>query len=211
MIFQNREEAARKLVGKLKKYKGSNAVVLAIPRGGVPIGLIISRSLDLPLDLVLSKKIGHPFNPEYAIGSVTFEDVEIDERADVSEQYLVETTQRIRKNLKEKYLKFLNGREPVPLQGKTLIIVDDGLATGRTALGIIKMLRRKQPSKIVLAIPVSPFDTLENIKEYVDEIICLATPENFFAVGQFYHDFSEVTDEVVNELMREAEKIHVKS
>jgi predicted phosphoribosyltransferase len=204
MKFKNRDEAALILAEKLKEYKDGNAVVLAIPRGGVPLGYIIAKSLNLPLEIVLSKKIGHPNHKEYAIGAVTLKSRILSEAAnDVSKNYIESETEKIRENLKQRHQKFCGNKADVNLQGKILIVVDDGIATGNTMLSTIEMLHDQKPSKIVVAVPVSPPDAIQNFQNspYIDEIICLITPSDFRAVGQFYEDFGEVDDEQVKQLL----------
>jgi predicted phosphoribosyltransferase len=209
MKFKNREEAALLLAEKLKEYKDGNAVVLAIPRGGVPLGYIIAKSLNLPLEIVLSKKIGHPNHKEYAIGAVTLKSRILSEAAnDVPKNYLESETEKIRENLRQRHQEFCGNKADVNLQGKILIVVDDGIATGNTMLSTIEMLHDQKPSKIVVAVPVSPPDAIQNFQNspYIDEVICLITPSDFRAVGQFYEDFGEVDDEQVKQLLEVSNK-----
>lgn len=204
MKFKNRNEAALLLTKKLGKYKDKNAVVLAIPRGGVPMGYIISKSLNLPLDIVLSKKIGHPGHKEYAIGAVTLKNRVLSKAAsDIPQDYIESETQKIRENLRKRHHDFCGNREELNLQGKILLVVDDGIATGNTMLSIIEMLHDQKPSKVVVAIPVSPPDAIQKFQNspYIDEVICLMMPSDFRAVGQFYEDFGEVDDEQVKHLL----------
>jgi predicted phosphoribosyltransferase len=207
MKFKNREEAALLLVEKLQKYKDKNAVVLAIPRGGVPLGFVISKSLNLPLDIVLSKKIGHPGHKEYAIGAVTLKNRVLSDAAnDIPEDYIESETEKIRENLRRRHQEFCGNRKEVNLQDKILLLVDDGIATGNTMLSIIEMLHSQNPKKIVVAVPVSPPDAIQNFQNspFIDEVICLMMPNDFRAVGQFYEDFGEVDDEKVKQLLEVA-------
>src|SRR6476620_4237467 len=135
--FKNREEAALLLAEKLKKYQGSNSVVLAVPRGGVPVGYIIAKSLKLPLDIIISKKIGHPSNPEYAIGAVSADSVIIAPNTNVSDAYIEREIAKLQKLILEKYDYFKRGKKPIDITGKTIILVDDGIATGRTLMASI--------------------------------------------------------------------------
>lgn len=203
MYFKNRFEAALELIPLLIKYKQQNAVVMAIPRGGVPVGYTIARYLDLPLDLLMAKKLGHPANPEYAIGAVTLEGSIAEDCIDIPEKYILEETKRIREQLKLRYHQFMGAKEPVEIKNKTVIVVDDGIATGRTMLSVIKILRNKQPAKIVVAVPVSSQPAAERIHSAADEFICLETPYPFFAIGNFYEDFSQVEDNEVIRLLEE--------
>ncbi|MBC8755876.1 phosphoribosyltransferase [Kordia sp. YSTF-M3] len=200
MVFKDRIEAANLLADKLETYKGKNAVILAIPRGGVPLGYIIAKQLHLPLEVVLSKKIGHPFHKEYAIGAVTLKSQVLSDAAkEISKIYIEEETKKIRTLLTNRYQDYYGNKEPQDLKDKILIIVDDGIATGNTILSTIEMLHDEQPKRIVIAIPVSSQSALQKLKNtpFVDEVICLSTPVNFRAVGQFYKNFDQVDDNQV--------------
>jgi putative phosphoribosyl transferase len=202
MMFANRLEAAAALIPFLEKFRNKNVVVLAIPRGGVPMGKLISRHFNWPLDLLLTKKIGHPMNKEYAIGAVGMDCMVMNEgHDDVPEFYIHDEVGRIRKSLLEKYNKFAGSVKPVPLKGKILILIDDGIATGYTMKASIEMLRKQQPEKIVIAVPVASPRTLQSLSQLADELIVLETPHDFMGVGQFYMDFSEVSDEDVIEVL----------
>ena len=166
MHFKNRTDAAIKLIPYLSKYKNDKSVVLAVPRGGVPIAYHIAKHYHFPLELLMIKKIGHPSNPEFAIGAVSLEDHILDERQNLSKSFIDEQIKTIRKNLEERYKLFMGSHNPIDLKGKTLIIVDDGIATGNTILSSIKMLRKRNPAKIVIAVPVAPPQTAQKmIKE----------------------------------------------
>lgn len=201
-LFQDRNEAASLLVARLKEIKISDGIVLAIPRGGVPIGFVIATELHLPLDLVMSKKIGHPLNEEFAIGSVTLNDLVLnDTAANLPEAYVSSEVKRIRESLQKKYSQLSGGGKPFPLKGKDVIIVDDGLATGSTMLACIDDIRKQFPNSIIVAVPVSSRSAAVKIRSWVDKFICLNTPWDFFAVGEFYQDFSEVPDQIVMDLL----------
>lgn len=197
MIFTDRYDAALYLLRKLKKYEKQDAVVLAIPRGAVPMGCYIAKELNLPLDLLLTKKIGHPSNPELAVGSVSMEGRVIDPRFTMDEEFIEKETVRIRAMLQERYKKFMGSRTRVDLKDKVVIIVDDGIATGNTMLVSIDLVRHYAPKKVVVATPVASAEAMRKLQQKADEVVCLYAPENFRAVGQFYDDFSEVTDEDV--------------
>ena len=197
MVFKDRIEAANLLANKLETYKKKDAIILAIPRGGVPMGYIIAEQLHLPLEVVLSKKIGHPFHKEFAIGAVTQKSQVLSEAAkEVSKSYIEEETKKIRSLLNKRYEDYYGNKKPLELKNKILIIVDDGIATGNTIISTIEMLHKEQPKKIVVAIPVSSQSALQKLKNtpFVDEVICLSTPVNFRAVGQFYQNFDQVND-----------------
>ena len=203
MYFIDRYDAAMQLALHLEKYKDEDGVILAVPRGGVPIGYYLAKHLNFALDLLMTKKIGHPSNSEYAIGSVGLEDSILEEMKDIPEEYLEKETTRIRQQLKEQYQKFMGRNEPADIRGKIVIVVDDGIATGRTIFATLKMLRSKQPRKLIVAVPVASVQAVERIQKEVDELICLYTPSPFFGIGRFYQDFSQVEDEEVTALLKE--------
>lgn len=203
MIFENRETAGRELAQKLNKYKDTNSVILAIPRGGVPVGYVIAHQLHLPLDILLSKKIGHPFNKEFAIGAVTPYGYMINEEVeDVDNNYIHEEVIRIKQLLELKRLKFRGTKQAIDLKGKTVIIVDDGIATGQTIIASLKNIRSQEPKKIIIAVPVAPSDRTQILETLADEYICLHQASNFNGIGEFYKDFSQVNDEEVIELLK---------
>jgi putative phosphoribosyl transferase len=201
MIFRNREEAARLLARELRAYANTHAVVLALPRGGVPLGYIIARDLHLPLDVILIKKIGYPQQPEYAVGAVSLNSLIVNPRIDLPDTYFQEQALRIRQQLQERYKRYKQDQEPVAVQNRPVLLVDDGIATGYTILAAAQLLRQSEPAQIILAVPVAAPRSLDKIRPYVDEIICLDAPADFQAVGQFYADFSEVSHEAVIRLL----------
>ncbi len=207
MQFENRYDAAKKLAARLEKYRKQPGVIFAVPRGGVPIGYYLASHFNFPLELLLTKKIGHPLNPELAIGAVSLESEVIDPRHDVPREYIDREIRRIRKTLRERYHVFMGDKEPADVTGKTVILIDDGIATGNTMMASIELLRNRNPGKIVVATPVAPPETAGRISEMVDDFVCLYTPEYFMGVGEFYNDFSQVTDEEVIELLNAARKI----
>ena len=153
-ILKDRIEAGLKKTKKLKKYQNSNTIVLAVPRGGVPVGYVIAKNLHLPLDIVLSKKIGHPNNKEFAIGAVSSDSMIIDEHPNILKKYIDSEIIRLRQLMKHKYELYMGNRKPLDVKGKNIILVDDGIATGNTLLASINMLRKKNPAKIIVATPV---------------------------------------------------------
>ena len=208
-MYKDRTEAGNLLVTKLRDYSNTDAIILAIPRGGIPLGYIISEKLNLPLEVVLSKKIGHPLHKEFAIGAVTLNSsILSDAAADISPLYIQEETKRIRNLLQKRYDEYYGNRKRLELKDKILILVDDGIATGNTMLSIIKMLHDEQPKKIVVAIPVAPYDSIKKLQAspYVDEVICPLIPEYFQAVGQFYQNFDQVEDFEVKRLLNKSYK-----
>jgi putative phosphoribosyl transferase len=196
-MFNDRQDAGRQLAQKLAKYEDTDAVVLAVPRGGVSIGYAIAKELGLPMDIVLSKKIGHPLNPEFAIGSVSPETEIIDKYPQVSDEYVQNEIHRIRKTLEEKRALYDGKHPPLSLEGKTAIVVDDGIATGNTLLATIQLLKKRKAAKIVVATPVIPLDRVHIFEKAADEFVYLRADSEFPGVGAFYRDFKQVTDEEV--------------
>ncbi|MES2285500.1 MAG: phosphoribosyltransferase family protein [Bacteroidota bacterium] len=204
-MFKDRYDAAMDLALKLEKYKGNDGIVLAIPRGGVPIGYVIAKDLGFPLEIILSKKIGHPSNPEYAIGSVSLDGMVINDNvSDVSTEYISNAANKILQDLKTKFKYYMGDREPSDLKNKTVIIVDDGIATGSTIIATINSVRKMDPKEIIVAAPVASPPSIKKIESISDEMIILLAPQNFMGVGQFYYDFSQVEDEEVILLLKEA-------
>lgn len=196
-ILKDRIEAGLLLSDKLKKYQNTNTIVLAIPRGGVPVGSVIAKRLNLPLDIVLSKKIPHPYNKEFAIGAVSMDSKIVDENSGVPDNYIEKEIVRLREVLQEKYELYMGNREPLEVKGKNLIVVDDGIATGNTLLASITMLRKKNPAKIIVAVPVVPDDVVDIFEQNTDEFIYLMAPKYFRGVGAFYEEFEQVEDDEV--------------
>jgi predicted phosphoribosyltransferase len=203
MFFLDRYDAAMQLVPLLEKYKNEEGVILAVPRGGMPIGYYLAKYFNFPLDLLMTKKIGHPANEEFAIGAVGLEDSIVDKFYNVPDYYIEHETNRIRRTLVERYKKFMGDREPVDIKNKIVIVVDDGIATGKTILATLKLLRSRHPKKLVVAVPVSSAEAAGIIEKHADEFITVYMPEPFYGVGRFYHDFREVKDEEVMNLLRE--------
>ena len=200
-MLKDRIEAGLLLSEKLKKYKNTNTIVLAVPRGGVPVAAVIAKSLHLPLDIVLSKKIGHPYNKEFAIGAVSMDSMIIDQHPDIPKEYIEKETVRLRKLMQEKYEIYMGNRTPLDIEGKNIIVVDDGIATGNTLLVSINMLRKRNPAKIIVAVPVIPYDTVSVFEKNTDEFIYLIASKYFRGVGGFYEDFNQVEDDEVIKLL----------
>jgi predicted phosphoribosyltransferase len=206
MYFLNRYNAASKLAPLLEKYKDKAGVILAVPRGGVPIGYYLAKYLGLPLDLLMTKKIGHPANEEFAIGAVGLEGSIVDNSYDIPKNYIERESNRIRKSLAERYKEFMGDKEPLDIKNKIVIVVDDGIATGKTILVTLKLLRAKNPKKIIVAVPVSSVEAAKQISKEADEFICLYTPEPFYGVGRFYKDFSQTSDGEVKLLLKKLQE-----
>lgn len=198
MRFRNREEAAHELAVRLAAWKGEDPLVLAVPRGALPMGAILAEALDGELDVVLVHKIGAPGNPEYAIGAVA-ESGEVAlrpaawrEAGDVS--YVEAETARQLATLRERRARYTPGRGPADARDRVTIVVDDGVATGATLMSALDLVRRQRPRRLIAALGVAPRETVGELARYADEVVCLATPSPFFAVGQFYDDFRQVED-----------------
>ncbi|MDH3513534.1 MAG: phosphoribosyltransferase family protein [Gammaproteobacteria bacterium] len=208
MRFRDRVDAGKQLALALKKYQNQNGVVYALPRGGVVLGVEVARVLKMPLDLLIPRKIGHPLQPEYAICAVV-ENGEMvcnqQEVVRVDPQWFQQQVDAERHEARRRREFYLGGRAPVPVEGKTAIIVDDGIATGLTMEAAIRDARRRQPARLVVAVPVAPPDTVERLSREVDEFVVLdASPHYLGAVGAYYDHFLQVSDEDVNALMRSA-------
>lgn len=207
-MFDDRIDAGRQLAAALDRFKTENPVVLGIPRGGVIVAAEVAELLGCAFDLIIPRKVGAPGNPELAIGAVAGEGRVIlneDLVADlnVSRDYLDERVREETEEIRRRRRLYLGDRAPVNISGRTVLIVDDGLATGYTALAAISVVRLENPAKTILAVPVGPKRTVFELSQEVDELICLSTPEPFFAVGQFYANFSEVTDVQVTAKLKE--------
>lgn len=207
-MFRDRLDAAGRLAAKLQRYRGlKEAVILAIPRGGLPIGGVLARELGLKLDVILTKKIGHPANPEFAIGAVSLTDAAIDaalvERERIPSGFIASEIARVRESLRQRYRMYRGAARPLPVAGKTVILTDDGAATGRTLLAAIELLRSEGAGKIVAALPVAPPDTVKVLERSADEVVCLEVPGDFMAIGQFYENFSQVADEEAVSILRD--------
>ncbi|MEW6727490.1 phosphoribosyltransferase [Desulforudis sp. 1088] len=206
-MFQDRVEAGRLLAAELKEIGPvKDGVVVAIPRGGVVVGAEVAKALDIPIDVIVPRKIGAPFNPEVAVGAVTEDGTTIfDERAlrllGLARESLDDAVKVQLAEIARRTQLYRSGKDPLPLEGKTVILVDDGVATGYTTLAALRSVKNARPARVVLAVPVAPPDTAEMLSGEVDEMICLLTPEPFYAVGQFYRRFDQTTDEEVIALL----------
>jgi putative phosphoribosyl transferase len=205
MLFRDREDAARQLAEQLAKFRGRNPLVLAIPRGAVPMAKLIADELDGEVDVVLVRKLRAPSNPEFAIGSVdeTGWVYLADYAAHVagSQQYIDAEKDAQLEVMRERRAGYTPIRPPIDPAGRVVIVVDDGLATGSTMIAALHVLRAKQPQKLICAVPVAPPDTLAKVTPYADEMVCLDAPQQFYAVGQFYQSFPQVSDEEVIALL----------
>jgi putative phosphoribosyl transferase len=208
-MFVDRVDAGMQLAEALERFRGSDAVLLAIPRGGVPVAAEVARKLGLPLDILHTKKIGHPQQPELAIGAVSLHSILLDPRFHVPRAYVEAEVERIRSVLREREATYRSGRSVLIVMGRTAIIVDDGIATGYTVRAAIGLLRQAGAKRVVVAIPVAAAQTVEHLKGMADEVICVEVPDELFAIGAHYEDFSQVSDDEVIALMDDAARRNV--
>lgn len=200
-MFQDRIDAGLALSQHLQHYKRVDGVTLAVPRGGVPVAFPVAKILELPLEIILSKKIGHPMHKEFAIGAVSLTGKIVAPNVAASDDYIEQETINIREQLKEMYIKYMGNKKPTPVRGKIVIIIDDGVATGNTLLSTIDIIRDEHPKKIVVAVPVASQQAAKKLSEVTDEFVCSWIPSQFNSVGEFYVDFAQVTDDEVIEML----------
>lgn len=207
-IYADRTEAGRQLAQIIADKNYEDPIVLALPRGGVPIAFEVAQAIDAPMDLVLVRKIGTPGQPELALGAVVdgqtpqcVVNEDIKKRAHISDAELERAKQRQIEEIDRRRALYLGGRDRLSVAGKSAIVIDDGIATGATARVALRALRKAGPAKLVLAIPVAPVETLKSLGDEVDELVCLQTPDPFYAVGYFYRDFDPVSDQDVASLL----------
>jgi putative phosphoribosyl transferase len=203
-LFSDRADAGRRLAAAVKAKAYADPVVLALPRGGVPVALEVARAIDAPLDLVLVRKIGVDFQPELAVAAVVDGDEpeivineDVVKAASVSQDYLDAQVEKKLAEIEKRRQLYLKDRARAAIKGRTAIVVDDGIATGASIRAALHALRRKEPARLVLAVPVAPAETLAVLQDEADDIICLATPEPFLAIGAHYADFRQVPDDEV--------------
>lgn len=215
MIYDNRQQAGQRLADALEYLKGEeNLIVIALPRGGVPVGYQIARRIGAPLDLVVPRKVGAPHNQEFAIGAVAEPDIRVmNERAiemyNIAPEYLEKEIENQMEEIKRRKEKYRGNRPDINLTNKKVVLVDDGIATGLTMLAAIRAIKFQRPEELILAVPVAPPDTVDWLQEEVDQVVCLVYPEPFGAVGQFYYDFTQVSDQEVIQLLDERKQMEV--
>ncbi|HXJ02259.1 MAG TPA: phosphoribosyltransferase [Micropepsaceae bacterium] len=209
--FLDRAEAGRKLAHALAHLKSERPVILALPRGGVPVGFEVAKALEAPLDVVLVRKIGMPGQPELALGAVVdgahprlVLNEELVELLHPGRRYIETEEKRQLAEIERRRALYARGRPAIELAGRTVIVVDDGIATGATMRAVLKALPESKPKRVVLAVPVAAVDSLQALSKLADETVCLMTPEPFYAVGAFYRNFEQTTDQEVIELLARA-------
>jgi predicted phosphoribosyltransferase len=207
-FFVDRVDAGKRLASVLKNFSGKKGIVLAIPRGGVVVGYMIAKTLNLPLDIIIPRKIGAPDNPELAIGAVAEDGTAILDQnliryLGVSREYVLEETVRQKQEIKRRLKLYRQDASYADIKGLDVIVVDDGIATGSTMKAALASVKNRGASSITVAVPVGPPSTIEELEKMSDRVVCLFTPEFFQAIGEFYKDFSQTSDEEVIGLLQE--------
>ena len=210
MLFRDRADAGRHLLSKLGAYEGRpDVLVLGLPRGGIPVGYEVARGLGSPLDVFVVRKLGVPGQEELAMGAIATGGVRVVNRDVVDALHippdvLDRAAEAERRELERRERSYRGDRPEPRVEGRTVILVDDGLATGSTMRAAVQALRQQRPARIVVAVPVAASATCEELRREVEDVVCFATPEPFMAVGRFYDDFSQTTDEEVHDLLASA-------
>ena len=198
---------------RLTGFREAKPVVLGLPRGGVPVAFEIAQALRAPLDVMLVRKIGVPWQPELALGAVSdgaepelFIDEQLKSLLEIDDDYIADARKREVGEIERRRTAYRQGRPPIDVAGRVVIVVDDGIATGATTKVALRALRRRKPGRLVLAVPVAPPDSLAGLRVEADEIVCLETPEDMGAVGLYYRDFRQTTDQEVTDLLAQSRK-----
>lgn len=209
-VFRNRIDAGEQLAGKLNNYRDRDDVlVLALPRGGVPVADVVARELKAPLDVLIVRKVGLPSNPELAMGAVASGGVEVVNESvtrswGIGPEQFSEVARREVLEMERRETIYRKGRQPLEVEGKTVLLVDDGIATGSTVKAGVAALRKLDASSVVVAVPVAALDTVEGLRGIADDVVAVQTPSVFFAVGSHYQDFSQTSDDEVIQLLEAA-------
>lgn len=206
--FADRSSAGKILARVLSRFRADKPLILALPRGGIPVAFEIARELDADLDLLIVRKLGAPGEPEFGIGAIVDGDkpevvinFDLVRHLGLPVGYIEQEAQRQLIEIERRRKEYMDAGSPQPVAGRTVVVVDDGIATGGTVRAALQTLRKKQPARLVLAVPVAPWDVLQSLGQECDELVCLATPEPFYAVGKHYADFSQTTDAEVKRLL----------
>jgi predicted phosphoribosyltransferase len=206
--FRNRQHAGELLGQRLQQFRGARPLVLGLPRGGVPVAAAVARALDAELDVVVSRKLGSPVSAELAIGAVTanggrFLNDDVIRMLNVSEAYVTAVTATQQAEARRREALFRGSRPPLAITGRTVLLVDDGLATGATMRAAVRAVRQQRPERLVVAVPVGSRDACAALRSEADDVVCLQEPEDFGAVGFYYEDFTQTEDRDVQELLEE--------
>jgi predicted phosphoribosyltransferase len=206
--FRDRGDAGRRLAAALIGHKDQQPIVLALPRGGVPVAAEVARSLDAPLDLILVRKIGVPYQPELAMGAVVdgaeplvVRNEDVIRTAGISEAEFAHIRDRELAEIQRRRSRYLGDRPHPDVEGQVVIVIDDGVATGATTRAALRAVRRRNPRRLILAVPVAPTDSLRELGDEADEVVCLEDYESFMAIGVYYSDFRQVSDEEVTAIL----------
>lgn len=208
--FKDRKEAGQILAHKLINYLGQNVIVLGLTRGGVPVAFEVAKALKAPLDVYVVRKLGVPGHEELAMGAIASGDVRVlnkpvIEDLGITEEAIEAETRKEREELKRRELLYRGDRPPLEVSDRTVVLVDDGIATGSTIKAGIAALKKQKAGRIIVAVPVAPISSIEELKKEVDEVICVSTPEFFYAISLWYDEFPQTSDEQVRELLKKAE------
>jgi len=212
-LFDDRRDAGRQLATAARGYAVEDPIILALPRGGVPVAYEVAKVLAAPMDLLFVRKIGAPGHPEYGIGAVVDGDnpqvvlSDIVDQLGIPAAYIEQQKRRELEEIERRRREYLGDREPLAIKGRTVMVVDDGIATGGTVRASLRALRSAEARRLILAVPVAAADTIQSLRSEADEILCLATPEPFYAVGMHYRDFDQTSDEEVVRLLGQAQRM----
>lgn len=213
VLFDDRRDAGRRLAAAARGYAAEDPIVLALPRGGVPVAYEVAKAIEAPMDLLFVRKIGAPGHPEYGIGAVVDGDnpqVVLNDVADqlgIPAAYVEQQKRRELEEIERRRRAYLGDREPLAVKGRSVMVVDDGIATGGTVRASLRAMRHAEARRLILAVPVAAGDTIASLRSEADEILCLATPDPFYAVGMHYRDFEQTSDEEVVRLLAQAQRM----
>jgi len=212
LSFRDRKDAGLRLAEHLERFREKRCAVIAIPRGGVVVGYYVAERLGCPMDVTVPRKVGAPMEPELAVGAVAedgtlYVEEEVARMVGVGEEWLKEAAERELQEVKRRIEVYRDGKPLPSLEGYTVIVVDDGVATGATMIATVRFLRKLKPKKVVIAVPVAPPEILGKLRAEAEEVVCVETPSPFYAIGQFYRDFTQVSDAEVMKYLAMARRL----